>query len=177
MSKLASAALLVCLAGCASLGTQSKQSPPLAPPISFPQAQRTTQTVVIDRDGQTHRTLCVLELGPRGLVLVAFTELGQRLFTIEYGPDKFAIDTSPVLPPQFEASLVLADLQLVYWPLDVLRNSLHDSWSVTESPSNAERRLMHEGNVVAEARHDADGSIDIRRASLGYHMTIVAVTD
>jgi hypothetical protein len=175
MSKLASAALLVCLAGCASSGTQSKQWPPLAPPVSFEHAQRTTQTVVIDRDAQSHRMLCVLELGPRGLVLVAFTELGQRLFTIEYGPDTFAIDASPVLPPQFEPSLVLADLQLVYWPLDVLRKSLNDGWSVTESQPNAERRLMHDGEVVAEARHAADGTIDIRRTSLGYHMTIAAV--
>ena len=156
---------------------RTTESPPLASPIPFAPAQRTTQTVTIDREGQTHRMLCILELGPRGLVLVAFTELGQRLFTIEYGPDKFSIDTSPVLPPRFDAKLVLADLQLVYWPLKLLQESLNDGWSVTESQPNAVRRLMHDGQVVAEAHHDADGTIDIQRASLGYRMTIAAVAN
>ncbi len=176
MSKLASGALLMSLVGCASL-TGSTQSPPLAPPIPFAQAQRSTQTVVIDRGGQTYRMLCILELGTRGLVLVAFTELGQRLFTIEYGPEKFTIDSSPVLPAQFDAKLVLADLQLVYWPLDVLRKSLSDGWSVAVLQTNDARQLTHDGEIVAEARHDADGTIDIRRPLLGYHMTIAAVAN
>ena len=176
MSKLVSAALLMTLAfGCAPF-TRSTQAPPLAPPIAFPQAQRTTQTVVITHDSQSHRMLCVLELGPRGLVLVAFTELGQRLFTIAYGPEEFAIDTSPVLPSQFDPKRVLADLQLVYWPLDVFRKSLSEGWVIAES-SDAARRLTHDGDVVAEVSYGANGTIEVRRESLRYDMTISAVAN
>ena len=87
MSRLAPTALfallIACLIGCSSV---APQSPPLAPPLTFTDSQRMTQTATISRDGENYRMLCILEFGGRGLVLVAFTELGQRLLTIEYGP-------------------------------------------------------------------------------------------
>ena len=169
--------LCACLVGCSSVAMRSVQSPPLAPPITFTDAQRSTQTVVITRNGQSYRMLCILELGPRGLVLVAFTELGQRLFTLEYGPQRYAIDVSPALPPQFDAKRVLADLQLVYWPLNLFEKSLNAGWSVTGSDVGDARRLTHDGEVVASVRREADGTIDIERPALGYHMTIDAVAN
>jgi hypothetical protein len=137
---------------------QSTQSPPLVPPITFADAQRTTQTVVITRNGQSYRMLCILELGTHGLVLVAFTELGQRLLTLEYGPQRYAIDVSPVVSPQFDAKRVLADLQLVYWPLNAFEESLRAGWSVSGSDTGDARRLVHNGELVATVRREADGT-------------------
>jgi hypothetical protein len=177
MSKLAVAVLFAGLIGCASFAPHTTQLPPLAPPIAFDEARRTTQTVVITRNEQSYRMLCVLEFGRHGLVLVAFSELGQRLLTIQYGPDRYAIDLSPVVPLQFDAKLVLADLQLVYWPLDVLRKSLRNGWSVAAAESHNARTLVHDGDLVAESAREADGTIDLRRPSLGYQMTITAVAN
>ncbi len=175
MSRLAPTALfallIACLIGCSSV---APQSPPLAPPLTFADSQRTTQTATISRDGENYRMLCILEFGGRGLVLVAFTELGQRLLTIEYGPDRFSIDLSPTLPPHFDAKLVLSDLQLVYWPMNVLDKSLRAGWSVSQSDAGDTRQLTHDGAVVATMQRRADGTIDIERPSLGYHMTITA---
>ena len=174
MSRLTSTTLIACLIGCASV---APESPPLAQPLTFADSQRMTQTATIARDGETYRMLCILEFGRRGLVLVAFTELGQRLLTIEYGPDRFTIDLSPVLPDRFDAKLVLADLQLVYWPLNVLDKSLRAGWSVSQSATGDMRRLTHDGAVVATVDRRTDGTIAIERPSMGYNMTITATAN
>jgi hypothetical protein len=77
------------------------------------------------------------------------------------------------LPPQFDAKLVLSDLQLVYWPMNVLDKSLRAGWSVSQSDAGDTRQLTHDGAVVATVQRRA-GTIDIERPSLGYHMTISA---
>jgi len=164
------------LIGCSTVATRDTPSPPLAPFIGFAQPQRYTQTVTITRDGQDYRMLCVLELDERGLVLVAFTELGQRLFTLEYRSRKPKVDPSPVLPATFDANLVLGDLQLVYWPIRLLQESSNKGWSVVEPIGGNERRLVHDKDVVAVVRRNANGSIDIWRPALRYHMTIVAAS-
>jgi len=173
MSKLTLSLVTCALIGCTS--NPLRQSPALAPAIAFAHAERYTQLVVISRNAEDYRLLCILELSERGLVLVAFTELSQRLFTLEYGPDRrLAIDRSAMLPNSFDAKLVLADLQLVYWPMTLLRSSLRDGWSVTEADDG--RHLLHDGEVVADV-HRVDGTIDIQRPLLGYHMTIAMVSN
>lgn len=169
-------ALLVigALVGCSTSATRTTSSQPLAPFVGFAQPQRYTQTVMFTRDEQDYRMLCVLELDERGLVLAAFTELGQRLFTLEYRSQHPKVDRSPGLPPSFDANLVLADLQLVYWPLRLLQESSKKGWTVVEPIAGNERRLVHDNNVVAVVRRNADGSIDLWRPALHYHMTIVA---
>jgi len=164
------------LVGCSSAAMRPSQSPHIAPFVGFAQPQRYTQTVTVSRDGQDYRMLCVLELNEHGLVLVAFTELGQRLFTLEYRSRHPAVDPSPMLPKSFDANLVLADLQLVYWPLSLLQESSHDGWSVVEPISGNERRLLHDNDIVAIVHRNANGSIDIWRPSLRYHMNIVAAS-
>jgi hypothetical protein len=175
MSKLTLSLVACALIGCASKPAQTLESPALAPGIAFAEAERYTQLVVVSRSGSDYRLLCVLELSERGLVLVAFTELGARLFTLEYGPDHMVIDRSPVLPSSFDAKLVLADLQLVYWPITILQSSMRDGWMVAESGQRGERRVLHHGEVVAEVRR-GDDAIDILRPLLGYHMTITTLT-
>jgi len=164
------------LVGCSTAALRPSQSPHLAPFVGFAQPQRYTQSVTISRDGQDYRMLCVLELNERGLVLVAFTELGQRLFTLEYRSRHHVVDRGPMLPKSFDADLVLADLQLVYWPLGLLQASSRDGWSVVEPISGNERRLLHDNDVVAIVHRSANGAIDISRPTLGYHMTIVAAS-
>jgi hypothetical protein len=80
------------------------------------------------------------------------------------------------LPPTFDSNLVLADLQLVYWPLHLLQEASNNGWSVVEPIAGNERRLLHESDVVALVRRSDNGSIDIWRPALRYHMTIVAAS-
>jgi hypothetical protein len=176
MSKLMAMLVVGALVGCSTSATRSTPSPPLAPFVGFAQPQRYTQTVTITRDGQDYRMLCVLELNERGLVLVAFTELGQRLFTLEYRSHHPRVDRSSALPQTFDANLVLADLQLVYWPLRLLQESSNKGWTVVEPIAGNERRLVHDNDVVAIVRRSAEGSIDLWRPALRYHMTIVAAS-
>jgi hypothetical protein len=173
MSKLMATIVVGALVGCSTAAQRPAQSPPLAPYAGFAQPQRYTQAVTINQDGQDYRMLCVLELGEHGLVLVAFTELGQRLFTLEYRSHHPKVDRSPMLPATFDAKLVLADLQLVYWPLSLLQESSKSGWTVVEPIGGNERRLVHDNGVVAVVRRNANGSIEIWRPALRYHMTIV----
>jgi len=176
MSKLVAAVVVSALVGCSSHTLRSAQPVPLAPWVAFVESQRYTQTVLIRHKEQVYRMLCVLELGERGLVLVAFTELGQRLFTLEYGPDRLSIDRSPALPTSFNVKLVLADLQLVYWPLNDIQHSLKPGWSLVESAADNTRHLMHGDETVADV-HRSVGVTAIRRPQLGYQMTIEAVSN
>jgi hypothetical protein len=176
MSKLMATIVVGALVGCSSAALQPAQSPPLAPFVGFAQPQRYTQAVTINRDGQDYRMLCVLELDEHGLVLVAFTELGQRLFTLEYRSRHPTVDRSAMLPATFDANLVLADLQLVYWPLSLLQESSKNGWLVVEPIAGNERRLLHDKDVVAIVHRNANGSIDILRPALRYHMTIEATS-
>src|SRR5262245_35771160 len=174
MSKLMALLVVGALIGCSTSAPRTASTPPLAPYVGFSQPQRYTQTATITRDDQDYRMLCVLELNERGLVLVAFTELGARLFTLEYRSQHPRVDRSPALPPTFDANLVLSDLQLVYWPLQLLQASADKGWTVVEPPAGNQRVLVHDNTAVAIVRRNADQSIELWRPALHYHVTIVA---
>lgn len=85
--------------------------------------------------------------------VVGLSALGMRLFTIRYDGKSASVDNTLPLPPQLTPERLLADLQLVYWPLYILRPPLRAAgWDITE-PAPGTRRLRRDERVIAEVHY------------------------
>ena len=76
---------------------------------------------------------------------------------------------------RFDANLVLADLQLVYWPLRLLQESFEAKAGPSSSRLPGTSVVLYMTTTSSQSCAAArDGSIDLWRPALRYHMTIVA---
>jgi len=158
---------------CASLPAPA-ETWPLAPAVAFDPHRELTQSVLIERDKEQLRLVGRLQLDDRGLVMVAFTPLGQRLFTIEYTPQGLVLDRSVALPETVDLIQVLGDLQLVYWPIADLEDAFGPDWVIQESDGG--RRLLHRGRLVGEVRHIGPRRIEIHALARRYVIRIETLT-
>jgi hypothetical protein len=79
--------------------------------------------------------------------------MGVRLFTIKYDGQTTTIDNTLPIPPQLTPERLLADLQLVFWPLETLQQPLATAgWQVSEATPGT-RRLRHGTQLVAEVHY------------------------
>ncbi|MBV1932238.1 MAG: DUF3261 domain-containing protein [Porticoccaceae bacterium] len=126
---------------------------PLLPPQSLGQHWQLTQSVIlyIDANGvdassaKNHGSgeaipgaplslLVAWSISERGLDVVGLTPSGQTLMTLGYDGEQFFEDYSPQLPTALPGRQILAQLQLSYWPLDVINQRLKPSpWRLITS--------------------------------------------
>jgi hypothetical protein len=96
---------------------------------------------------------CVVTVKDGAMTIVGLGTMGLRVFTIKYDGESTQFETSVPIPPQLTAERLLADLQLVYWPLATLAQPLQASgWQVTE-PAPGTRRLRHGNRLIAEVHY------------------------
>jgi hypothetical protein len=144
------------LAGCAwhpSKSTRDAASRPLVAPATLG-AERAANQIVRGALGQREITLnCVVTVKDGMMTVVGLSAIGVRVFTIRYDGQNTTVDNSLPVPPQLTPERMLADLQLVYWPLQALEKTLRDAgWEVSESAPGT-RRLRRDARVVAEVHY------------------------
>jgi hypothetical protein len=160
---LISLALLIGLAGCASIHPQGESQPkpaertearpqplfPLAPPSGPP--RRIVQQLTAHWPGSRETLLCVLELDNRRIAMAGLTQDGLSLFNLTYDGKKLEADKSPLVPETLVPEMIIADLQLVYWPLDSLQKQLPKGLQLEAGPGF--RRLSEQGQPLVEVRY------------------------
>lgn len=74
------------------------------------------------------------------------------------------------LPPVLSGERVLDDLQLVYWPVAAIDARLPAGWHLVEATGN--RRLLHDGEIVATVVHVSATHVRLRQRRQGYVLDI-----
>ncbi len=145
------------LAGCASRPPQliDDNARPLVAPSTLGSEQSVSQ-IVRGAFGPRDLTMnCVVTIKDGTMTVVGLSALGLRLFTIRYDGATTSVDNTVPVPPQLTPERLLADLQLVHWPIAALQQSMNNAgWKLTE-PAPGTRRLRRDDRVVAEV-HYAD---------------------
>jgi hypothetical protein len=87
------------------------------------------------------------------MTIVGLSAMGVRIFTIKYDGQSTSVENTLPIPPQLTPERLLADFQLVYWPLGALRPPLEAAgWKVTE-PAPGTRRLRRDDRLLVEVHY------------------------
>jgi hypothetical protein len=183
------AALIINLAGCASIHPPGESLPnpagqvaahpqpgfPLAPPLG--PARRIVQQLSADWPGSSKTLLCVLELDSRRIAMAGLTQDGMSLFNLSYDGKTLAADKNPLAPETLVPELIVADLQLVYWPLESVRQQLPNGLKLEAGPGF--RRLSENGKPRVEIHYLSAGGDWPKAAelvNLQYHYRLTIQT-
>lgn len=145
--------LLLMLSACSSLPLQEAPGfPPLAP--AMPGASRSALQLLHGAFGDRELAFqCVVDATPARLTLVGLGAQGQRWFSLRHDGTALVLEPGPLMPAVLDPRRVLADLQLLLWPLGALQQAFAGTaWQVSE-PVAATRRLRRDGRLIAEVHY------------------------
>jgi hypothetical protein len=187
-------ALLIGVAGCVSIHPQGESQPkpaepaetrpqplfPLAPPSGPP--RRIVQQLSAHWPGSRETLLCVLELDSQHIAMAGLTQDGLSLFNLSYDGKKLEADKNPLVPETLVPEMIIADLQLVYWPLDSLQKLLPKGLKLEAGPGF--RRLSEQGRPLVEVRylsqedlnHEGAWPKEVELTHLQYHYKLTIHT-
>jgi hypothetical protein len=126
---------------------------PLLPPATLG-GDRTVNQVVRGAFGAREITFnCVVTVKDGSMTLIGLDPLGVRLFTIRYDAKAVQSETTPALKGTLMPERLIADMQLLFWPLASLVQPMREAgWQVSETAPGM-RRLRHGDQLVAEAHY------------------------
>lgn len=115
----------------------------------------------------------ILENSSQETKVIGLTNFGNRLFMVNYDCNKVKVEMSPILKmapniKKLKPEYILADIQLVYWPLEEIQKNLSDNLKIKEiSKDNQTKRILFEGEKpIIEIVFSAQ---DILKSKIYYH--------
>ena len=139
---------------------------PMAPPVG--PSRRVVQQITAQWPDRKETMLCVLELDKQRIAIAGLTNDGLSLFNLTYDGKTIVADKSPLLPDSVAPEFIIADFQLVYWPIAVLQESLQGSAWRLEVDTN-HRRLYYQGNKAIEVNYLVPDAVWAKSAELINH--------
>ena len=124
---------LLGLCGCASLlpdnsvWLAAREYYRLQPAAALGQELTATQKISATFDGRTEIFLATLQIDKSGIVMVATSASGLPLFELAERDGELDYRALAGLPAGLKPRYLLADLQLVMWPREAIRDGLADS--------------------------------------------------
>ncbi|MBF6649970.1 DUF3261 domain-containing protein [Methylobacter sp. BlB1] len=164
--------MLTLLTGCSALQHKEIAGEPVALPIAPPTgpARHVVQQLTATWTDRQETLVCVLELDDRHIAMAGLTNEGLSLFNLSYDGHTLTSDKSPLLPDAVAPEFIIADLQLVYWPVAGLEKILPAGWRLEADPNG--RILYHQDDKKAEVRYlspDAAWPRDVELTNHQYH--------
>jgi len=152
--------LCTTLSSCAVLNwlDVSKQAVlmPMAPPVG--PSRRVVQQITALWPDRKETLLCVLELDKQRIAMAGLSNDGLGLFNLTYDGETIVSDKSPLLPDSVAPEFIITDLQLAYWPVDVLQKNLNaSSWRLEVDTTH--RRLYYQGNKMVEVNYPVPDAV------------------
>ena len=119
--------------------------------------ERAISQIVRGAFGDREMTMnCVVSIKGGTMTIVGMSAMGVRLFTIKYDGQMTSIDNTLPVPPQLTPERLVADLQLVFWPVATLAKPLSEAgWDVSEVGGGT-RRLRRDDHLIAEVHYAND---------------------
>ncbi|MCX7102734.1 MAG: DUF3261 domain-containing protein [Methylobacter sp.] len=99
---------------------------PIAQPLE--PSRRIVQQINAFWSDREESLLAVLELDKQHIAMAGLSNDGLSLFNITYDGKTVLSDKSPLMPATVKPEFMLADMQLVYWPLTTLQTILPVGW-------------------------------------------------
>lgn len=124
--------------------------------------------------------ISVLEVTPEKMTVLAATPTGQRMFTLQLS-ETGTLDFDPGILQSMgiRPEYIIADIQLIFWPPDAVRDALRESkltLRVTDTP-RVKREVLLDGRPVLDIEYSDKnpwrGSIVFRNFDRKYTFTIV----
>jgi hypothetical protein len=153
--RFASLILAILLTGCMSQ-RQRTAAPEDVRPLLSPStlgSARVVNQVVRGAFGEREMTInCVVTVKDGVMTIVGMSAMGVRLFTMKYDGRSTSVDNMLPLPAQLTPERLLADFQLVFWPLAELQKPLAAAgWQLNEAAGT--RRLRRDTHLIAEVHY------------------------
>lgn len=160
---------MVALSGCAWL--KGGPSSPLLrlSPASLGRELTVVQRMDVQAAGQTRSLDVALEADAES-VRMAFMQLGQTIARLEWDGQTLTQTLAPGWPEVVSAERVLSDLQLVWWPTEIVRAGLPAGWRLVETAQG--RTLFKGDNRVVDVRQIAPGHIELIQGAEGYTVQV-----
>lgn len=148
----------------------------IPPPSAVGQSANVAQTIVADFRRQAFSFDAQIQLSPAELDLVALDGFGRRALTVNWKASGIEHTEAPWLPPYVRPADILADIAVVYWPADVLAQSLKRSGAVVREwhrirTISANKRDL----IVVKYGRDGEGwgrSAKLKNLAFGYEIDI-----
>lgn len=126
---------------------------PLMPPTDYPFEGQVTQ-VVSKVDDESSSLLASWSVQDGIMMLVGLTATGQELLRARYDGIELTETASPLLPSQVNARVILAQIQMAYWPLESINKRLNGSpWQLMAVSDG--RRLVYHSRLVLDITPEA----------------------
>jgi Protein of unknown function (DUF3261) len=103
-------------------------------------------------------------------VRLAILQLSHTIARLDWDGQRIEQHLAPGWPKLVSAERVLSDLQMVWWPLAVIQNSLSVGWAVRESTGL--REFVHGDKVVTTVKITSERTIELIQAEEGYRVLI-----
>ncbi|WP_298211437.1 DUF3261 domain-containing protein [Acidovorax sp.] len=157
----AAALLALLVAGCASPpAPDAARSPLLAlPPSALGCEVAVQQRLTVEQPGKPAQQLeALLEVDTQA-VRLAFFVMGQGMGTMVWDGRKWDKQLSRHWPAQLAPEQVLSDLQLAFWPLQVVQQGMQAPWQV--EASEVGRRLLRDGAEHVRVQFIGNSAVEI----------------
>lgn len=138
---------------------------PLAPPLG--PSRRVMQQLTAFWPGRQETLLCLLELDDQRIAMAGLTNDGLSLFDLTYDGKTMRSDKNALLPDIVAPETIIADLQLVYWPLAALKKSLPERWRLAANAGS--RRLYFNEELRVDVHYLGPDAIWPRNVELVNH--------
>lgn len=166
---------LLSITGCHTLALRELPPRPLVPVSPAPVLARHAQKLTIEWRGEQHVLLGVVEQGDLYTSMAVLTPQGVVLFDALQTVDDLVIDRNPVVPERISPERVLADVQLINWPLESLQSAYRAPWRLEETRNG--RRVSWNDRVIVDVRYHPElrhwQRAEMSAPELGYRMEIV----
>lgn len=177
MQRLIALVLLAMLAACAATPSRPTPADDAAlpflrlPPSTLPGTLALEQRLVF-RHGDRGDTVDALVENDATQTRLVIHAQGQVALRLTWDGQEIVQQRAPWLPPALEGERVLADLQLVFWPLPALQAALPAGWTLADEAGD--RVLRHRDTIVASVEFPSDGEARLRQHVLGYTLDITS---
>jgi hypothetical protein len=170
---LASAAMLLILAGCASAPPAPARLGLKLAPSALGVAVSVQQHLKVERNGRIDELDAALEIDAARLELVGLA-FGQRVLTLNYNGSELKSWRHLMLPSQVKVEDILEDVQLTLWPADAIARALPAGWRIEEQ--GLVRTLYMGDTVVAVVTYSGtprwSGTVILDNLRYQYRLTI-----
>lgn len=147
----------------------------LPDPALLGEAVEVVQLVTASHGGDAFIFEGRLSVTPAGLILVTTDGMGRRAMTIRWSNGQLAVDKASWLPAGLPPPAnMLADIMLMYWPVEVLR--AHVDGASVEADGTS-RSLRRDGAVMVEISRAADpwnGTVSLHNRAWEYRIQVVS---
>ena len=162
------------LVGCAMPMIGHRNTPMLRlPPAALGRTLALHQQLVVESHGQVQRVEILLEADDVD-VRLALLSLGQTVATLSWDGHHFRETQAAIWPASVRAARVLSDLQLVWWPVDAVREVLPVGWILRDGPLG--RELAYGAEVVTLVRHLSPTVVELHNLRERYRLLIESIS-